>query len=624
MQPRGRLPPNRRSGGAIRERERSVSSKEAALSHQRFLVVSVLAAAAVLCAASGARAQMLTRVQASSVRFYYDRFLLEADGGVKVVTTGGVTLSGDAFSMDLKLNRFVLAGHVRVANSSGALDGAALADFLDFGRIYFLPVQADTPDRWTYLNGDFAHPAKGREMPGDAFALPDLTGSKPYIIATGAVVGSRSFVRFAGSRLDLANGLGAYVPVPSYYVNFSNDQHLGDNSLAGATFDATYEFAGNANAISALHGRYDTINKTYLSFEQHVSGSKAYAIFSVNPMTRPSKFWNLVLSDKPSDNFQVRSFTQLHTFQYGLQSPLESSQFTIVQATQGLPHSFVQLTTQFTNFSLIPRTADPNRFVIPDHPFQAQLGAQTFSNRIGRSPFYELLQYGLGYVHDAYGLQTIGGQTYQTVWNHSVGLQVYLPSYKLTRDFFEYKNYYLNASFVKTHTWYSSPHAIDSTTSTAGLSRVFGPHLNAFATYSVQNLGDYYANGLSSAVYVPFTPVAGGVPYPGYAAFNGVATFRTAALDVTYANSGNFSASLLARKHDDFPRPIPNFFAPPPLDVLGREIGPQNYLGQPPYDVTVDVRARINPHLSIDIARSYYFHYGNRGFSPEFVLQVMQ
>jgi hypothetical protein len=40
--------------------------------------------------------------------------------------------------------------------------------------------------------------------------------------------------------------------------------------------------------------------------------------------------------------------------------------------------------------------------------------------------------------------------------------------------------------------------------------------------------------------------------------------------------------------------------------------------------VTADLRVRINPHTSIDLARSYYFNYGNRGWSPEFVIQVMQ
>jgi hypothetical protein len=153
---------------------------------------------------------------------------------------------------------------------------------------------------------------------------------------------------------------------------------------------------------------------------------------------------------------------------------------------------------------------------------------------------------------------------------------------------------------------------------------MFDNHFIGFASYSVRNLGDYYSNGLQSAYYPSFIPTVDGVQYPGYASFAGVATFRTASLNLTYNNAGYFSASLLARKHDDFPSAIPNFFAPPPLDVLGREIAGQNYLGEPPYDITASVRARINDHTTIDISRSYYFNFGNRGWSPQFVIQVGQ
>ena len=583
---------------------------------------AILAISLVLLSIAAAPAATILHVNGQHVAFYYDRFLLEADGGVRVQAPG-FTATGDAFSMDLKLNRFVLAGHVQIHNASGTQNGAALSDFLDFDRIYFLPI-TDSADRWTFLNGDLAHPAKGREMPGDAFALPDTSDSKPYILTREAVVGSRSFVRFGPSQVDLTSGAGGYASLPSYYVNFSSDEHLGQNSLAGANFDATYAFAGNADAISALHARYDTVNKTYLSFEQHLSGQKAYAVFSVNPLTRPSKFWDLLLSDKPSPNFQIRSFTQLHTFQSGLSNPLESGQFTTLQMIQGLPHSFLQLATQFTNFSLIPRTVDPNHGVILNHPFQAQLTANTFNNRIGDTPFFEQIQYGFGYVHDAYGLQTVGGVRYTSIWNHSAGFQVYVPSYKLTNAFRIYSNYFLNASLQKTRTWFSTPHYTDNTTSTLGVSRVFSSRINAFTAYSVQNVADVYAHGLGSQLYQSFVPNVNGVMYPGYAAFSGTATFRTLSLGAAYSNNGFFSAWLLARKHTDFPNAIPDFFTAPPLDILGHEISGQNYLGQPPYDMTADVRLRLTPRYSVDISRSYYFHYGHRGWSPEMVIQLGQ
>ena len=578
-------------------------------------------------------------VNANSVSFYYDHFLLEANGNVRLTTSDGMTMTGDAFSMDLKLNRFVLAGHVHVQDPSGSQDGAALADFLDFNRIYFLPIvsgagDAPEPDRWTFINGDFAHPAKGREMPGDPFFFPDLGDSKPFLISDSAVVGTRSFLRFGGNHIDIADGLGAYVPTPSYYVNFSTDRHLGENSLSGANWDATWELAGGANAITALHFRYDTVNKTYMSLEQHLSGKKAYAVFSVNPMTRPQKFWNLILSDQPSAKFQVRTFTQLATFQHALTQPDASSQFTVLQATQALPHSFLQLAVQDTNFSLLPPKPGGYHGIGPviDHPWQMTLSAQTFDHRIGRTPFYEHIGYGLGYVHDAgrlnrFGdavpLQTLQGTPYTTIWNHNLDLIAYVPSFKLGNSYLIEKNYYLNFSVEKNRQWFSTPHYIDTTTTRLSLSKMLNKHFISFLGYTVENLGDYYGK-LQTTVYPSFVPVVDGVKYPGYAAFRGLATFREFSFDVTYTNGGNVSASLLARKHVDFPKPIPNYFQPPALDVIGNPINTQFYLGEPPYDVTADVRVRINQHTSIDLSRAYYFNFGKRGWSPEFVIQVMQ
>jgi len=561
---------------------------------------------------------VLLHVNADSVQFFYDRFLLEADGNVHVTTSDGMTMSGDSFSMDLKLNRFMLAGHVHVQDPAGSQEGAALADFLDDKRIYFVPVISE-PDRWTFINGDFAHPAKGRDMPGDAFEFPDFGEAKPFIMTDSATVGTRSFVRFGGNHLDVANGLGAYVPTPSYYVNFSNDQHLGDNSLAGASFDATDQFAGNANSISALHLRYDPTNKTYLSFEQHFSGKKAYAVFSVNPLTKEQKFWDLVTSVRPSDRFQIRTFTQLATNQHGFSLPSASGQFTTVQATQALPHSFVQLNAQFTNYSLLP----PTYSLQYHHPFQAQLIGQTFNNRIGKLPLYESLQYGLGMTHDIYGLQQIGGVTYNEIWNHFVGLQMYVPSLKIGNSPIESNNVYFNATFQKTRTWNSTPHYVDATLTNFTLSKTLDRHFLAFAGYSNQNTGDYYEGVLASQIYAPFVPVVNGVPVYGYAAFRGVATLRTLSLDLNYSNAGNFTASLLGRKHVDFPAPYPGLFPTPPLNILGQqEIS--NYLGEPPYDLTADVRFRVNSRMSIDIARSYFFNFGNQRWSPSFVIQVTQ
>jgi hypothetical protein len=583
----------------------------------------------------------IVRLSADRVQFFYDRFLVEADGNVRVRTSDGMTMSGDAFSMDLKLNRFLLAGHVHMQNPSGAQDGAAVADFLEFDRVYFVPLTRETqsatgiPDRWTFVGGDFAHPAKGREMPGDTFYFPDLGDSKPYLVARSAVIGTHSFVRFGGGEFDAGSGLGAYVPVPSYYVNFSSDQHLGDNSLAGANYDATWEFAGNANAISALHLRYDTVNKSYMSFEQHLSGKKAYAVFSVNPMTRPSKFWDLVLSDRPSDRTQVRMLTQLHTFQFGLKSPLESQQVTTLQVTQALRGSYLQGTYQFENFSLLPLGCYQGHCTVPFHPSSASLTLQTFDRPL--TPYfhgarvYGHLDVSFAFQHEPFlsdanpagALQTLGGVPYTTIWQHQLGFGIFMPDLKFGPDVNVPTKYYdLNASFDKQRLWNSLPHHVDTTQTQLSVSKLLDRHFLSYLIYSVNNVGDYYG-AQQSAVYPSFTPVINGVAYPGYSSFQGIATFRTLSLGINYSNGGNFAFNLLARKHNDFPAPIPFFFQFAQPDVLGNS-AVQNFLGQPPYDLTADVRLRINPHMSIDIQRAYYFNYSNLRWSPHFVIQVLQ
>lgn len=577
--------------------------------------------AAALFSFAPAAATTLIRLHAKNVTFYYDRFLLEADGNVRVTTSDGMTMTGDAFSMDLKLNRFVLAGHVHVSDPSGAQDGAALADFLDFNRIYFVPITAE-PDRWTFLNGDFAHPALGREMPGDTFDLPDLGAAKPFLISGSAVVEARKYLRFPASRVDMGGGAGLYVPLPSYYVNFSTDRHLAENSLSGATFDGTYQVAGDANYISAIHLRYDPTNQVYGSFEQHVSSPKAYAVFSLNPATRPSKFWNLVTSYEPSDTLQIRTFTQLHTYQYGFAQPSQASQFTNVQISAARPHSSVQFNSTFDNQSLLAPGPGQN----PDHQLFATLGVSSFElNRY--KPVRFTYRYGIGLIDDPYKpLQTVGGVPYNREWMHYLGLTAYTPSFDLTHTGAAphmVKDLYLNASVDKQRTWFSAPHHVDITTSTVSASRIMdgiAQHVTSYLQYSVQNLGDYY--GAQQRQVYPVITRQNGVMDPGYAAFRGFATFRTLSLGTVYTNGPDFSFSLTARKHDDFPKPVPGFFTLPPTDVFGRYIYTP-YFGRPPYDVTPDVRFRLTKTMMLDIARTYYFNFGGQDWH-NFVIQVTQ
>jgi hypothetical protein len=605
---------------------------------RRIPLCAALALLAFATACTSARANTIVRLTADHIDFYYDRFLIEADGHVRLQTSDGFSAEGDAFSMDLKLNRYLLAGNVTLRANGQQTSGAAISDFLDFNRIYFVPVTSE-PDRWTFLNNDLAHPVKGRIMPGDVFEFPDLP-PHPSLTATAAVVGTRNYVRFAGATAYLG---GAGLPLGSYVVNFSPNQYFAQNSLTGANFDATWNLAGSNNSLSAVHLRYDTQNHTYLAFEQHFVGAHDYAIFSVNPLTKSQRFFNLMLYEKLGQRFQVQTFTQFYIDQGVLLSapPLAETQTTYVSATQAFPHSYLQLSSNFTNYNLLgpgslnPANYHPVAAGSLNHPSQMQLTFSSFQNRIGTLPFYEQIYGGYGFNHDSVGpqywfplqpsqvgLQYFGNTTYTTIWNTIFGFNLFMPSVKLGNRDNPYKTYYFNAVFNKQRQWNSLPHRIDTTTTTFSLSRQFSRPVNSYLSYQIQNTGDYYLQG----GYQPCTPqpnpqLSGYCP-PSFTSFRGVSTLRTLSLGVNYDPNPEFNASLVGRHHDDFPIPVPNLFPLPLTNVLGEPLY-NNYLGQPPYDLTGDVRFKILPHMILDVQRTYYFNFGNIRWSPYFIVQVL-
>jgi len=185
--------------------------------HLRHFSLLIAALGSFLClGAAHAPPPVTIRLHADTIEFYYDRYLIEAYGNVHVTTSDGTEISGDTLSMDLKLNRFLIASNVHLKSAGGNIDGAAIADFLDFNRVYFIPVIAK-PDRWTYEDGDYTHPLRGREMPGDVFYFPDLSNNTRTLTARAAVVGAKSYVRFENVVSYL---LGAPLPIPSQYIYF--------------------------------------------------------------------------------------------------------------------------------------------------------------------------------------------------------------------------------------------------------------------------------------------------------------------------------------------------------------------------------------------------------------------
>ncbi len=591
-------------------------------------------------------------LSATRIDFYYDRFLLEADGKVRLRTSDGFTITGDAFSMDLKLNRFMVAGNVTLHDATGTVSGAAISDFLDFRRIYFVPVTTE-PDRWTFLDGDLAHPVKGRVMPGDAFYFP-VIAQRPSVTATGAIIGSKTYVRFVNSHTYLAN---AEIPLGTDVVNFSSSQYFAQNTLSGASVDLTWNMAGSPNALTALHLRYDPTYKTYLSVEQHFVGDHEYAIFSVNPATRAEKWWNMALYEKLGSRFQIQSFTQYYTQQNWLSMPRASQQTTYLSATYAFPHSYVQATSQLTNYNLLglaslgPGTVAGSL----DHPSQLQLTATSFQNKIPGLPISEQIYEGYGFNHDTVGglqynqgsngiapipvpgLQAYGAPcpdqhgaknppvyfcpVYTTIWNTVFGFNLFTQSIKLNKPANPYETYYFNASYNKQYQWNSLPHWISTASENFTVNREFSRSFNTYVGYQILNVGDHYING----GYQPCEPVGTSWCPLSFTSFRGVSTLRTTSLGMNVVPTPEFNFSLLVRHHDDFPIPVPNVFAAPPNNIIGQPLY-TSYLGQPPYDATGDVRFKVWTHALLDVSRTFYWYgnpYRTQFWQPTFVIQLL-
>ncbi|HEV3156425.1 MAG TPA: hypothetical protein VGZ00_03700 [Candidatus Baltobacteraceae bacterium] len=565
-------------------------------------------------------------VKAHHLTFFSDRYLLVGEGTVRLRRPDGTTIEGDYLAMNIRLNRYIIAGHVHLTTKAGTFDGAGFSEFIDQHRIYFLPV-TDKPDRWTFLDNDFAHPLLGREMPGDAFELPPNDLGAAYIQSREADIRPHQFIRFTPAGLNVE---GVFIPLPDYVLIFSANPNYAQNSLNGAELDAPYPFAGNSNSLSTFHLRYDQTNHAYAAIEEHLLTDRSYLVASINPLTQPQKQYNLLGFDKLSPTMQFRNFAQENTFQSGFSQPLNASVFDNGQLTMALRHSYLQLTADQFYQSLLGEPplvnglryyGDPSHVWIPDHPSDAFLTWTGVDHRVNKTPIFFRLRSGYGFAHNAITPEgSFDGTTVSTIWDHFGGLTLYAPALRLARDK-EHRDTSLNVVFDKQRSWFSLPHFVDSQTETASISKTYSPRFSTFVNYSITQTEDNWG-AAQSTVYpppaVPVSPITG-QSYPGYTAFRGFATTRSLVEGLTFTTSPNVSGSMQMRENHDFPEPIPGPTSP-------AQIGGASFqqLGVAPYQATLDLRVRLNPNLLVDLTRSYFFGFGNQSFSPQFQFLLSQ
>src|ERR1700722_1528531 len=73
-------------------------------------------------------------VSADRLIYYSAHDMVTGEGNARVALADGTVVTGAYFSMDLKLNRFLVAGGVELTYPGGHASGAAFARYLDFSR----------------------------------------------------------------------------------------------------------------------------------------------------------------------------------------------------------------------------------------------------------------------------------------------------------------------------------------------------------------------------------------------------------------------------------------------------------------------------------------------------------
>lgn len=588
----------------------------------RFLVTLLAFAALLALGAPRAEAADVSRdalsLGAQQVTFYADRFVIVGDGDVDVRLSDGTRITGNTFQMDLRLNRFIVAGNVRVAFGDRTIEGAAFSEFLDFHRTYFLPITSE-PDRWTFVDGDFAHPLLGREMPGDVFFLPDMSDEHAFIRSKQATIVPRQSVRFTPASIN--SGLG-WIPTPKYFLNFSNNPNFAQNSLSGASVDVPYTFTGGSHSLSTVHLRYDSTDQLFGALEQHLVSDRSYVVASINPATRPEKQYNVVGYDRVSPNFGVQFFLQENAFQHGLSQPLSASGYGHLQVTGALRRSYLQLNANAYYDSLLADPApltyygDPTHGWTPDHPVDVSLTWQGYEHRINKVPAFFRMRSGFGFTHNGITpIQSLGGVAYPSVWQHFAGGSLYSAPLRLNRDKHS-RDTLLNVSIDTQRQWFSSPHHIDTLSTGGTLSKAFDRHVSAYVGYTVVQTSDHYgAQQLDAYPPTVATSPATGEVYPGYAAFQGFGTTRSLTASVIFVPSSRVSASVIYRSNHDFPVPIPQPSSEPGTNV------PMPY-GISPQLLTANLRIRVTPTIQLDFTRSYAFGWGNYHLTPQWGFQI--
>ena len=571
-------------------------------------------------------------VVADRITFYSNRFIMAADGHVVVTLGDGTRITGKTFFYDLRLNRFVIAGGVYVFAAGSKIAGAAFSEYFDYDRAYFVPVLSE-PDRWTFTNGNYAHPLWGRQMPGDTFFLPDLSGERVFLYSHSAVVDPHQSIRFAPAKINFGF---VFVPFPSYFLTYSTNEYFAQNALTGAFADGPLDFAGGEHDLATAHIRYDSVDKVFPAIEAHQVSDNHFFVASVNPLTRPLKVYNLLVYDRLNSTLQFQAMFQESAFQHAFSTPLAASAYANLQLTQALPHSYLELSDVQYYESLL---AQPSTFLIgpggtktyyyetgqhnwiPDHPSNTNLSWVGFRHPVPDVPINFQLRSSVGVIENGISaLESLGGVSYHTLYDKAVGINLTTKSIDIVPDpTGRHHDLYLTATADKQRQWFDIPRHLDTTVVSMSLTKVIDTKLTILGIYQNINTSDFFGKYQSEAYpsgqsyYDPYT----GDKLTLSPSFRGFGTSRSFIQQIDFAPSNAVVAVATMRENDDFPKPNPGG-----IQLVGDALGFVNY-GFSPYQLDLDVRFRFNRVLVLDVSRTNYFNFGGfERYSPQFSFQL--
>jgi hypothetical protein len=545
----------------------------------RGFTASVITLVCMLALRCPATATETYRLSADRVALYTNSSVLEATGNVQLDLGGGRHIKADFFFMNIRGNRFIVAGNVRFQQPNIDQTFAALSADLVAKRAYAI-VANDELERWSFDDNDFANPRRDAHPPSDAFDLPLITDPATKL-GHKVVIGARDYVRYGSCVTQFIGGAGLYVPLPDCYLNVSDDPDLVQSALSGSNLGGEINLTGSANAISGIFLNYDRTNGFYAALQQNISSPKAWAALAVTASGHPGL--SIIGAATPSNSFGARVSSLFQSVAPTPGSELTGFRYSDVRLAQALPFGYAEL------FATAAADSGTGPQFLASRPSSTQFDLASPNVPLGKAAF-GTMRVGYGVQHDPFGLQQLGPNNYTTLGFGYVDAALSAPAIPIggadPRRRFD-----LGLLASESMQRFSIAHETAITTTGLSLAKPLGATGVSFS-YNVANVADRYAD--QQLAY----PVA-------IAGFNGLATFRTLAIGATVDASPHLTTSLTLRAHEDFPKPGQGLFPVVNTAPLGQNPYPYQ-LGEPPADVTLTFRVRINPQLTLDITDTQF------------------